>query len=128
VVTFGPYEKIACQIIFGALPLAELRAFKLIVSKLRSPDHDVDRIITDPIRFKLERLNAYTFFLGGFRVHAVLDGQKLGPEFDTLIINRTNVFRGIYLDLESLPEFGKLVEIFSSNDMPIKKQSPRPIG
>jgi hypothetical protein len=98
-----------------------MRAFKLIVSKLRSPNHDVDRIITDPIRFKLEKLNAYTFFLGGFRVHAVLDGKELGPEFDALIINRTNVFCGSYLEFETLPEFRRFLEMFAANDKPIKK-------
>ena len=81
VVTFGPYEKVAREIIFGARPLSEMRAFKLIVSRLRSRDHDVSRIITDPVRFKLEKLNAYTFFLNGLRIHAVLDGREVRVVF-----------------------------------------------
>jgi hypothetical protein len=121
VVTFGPYEKIAREITFGARPISEMLAFKLIVSRLRSRDHDVDRIITDPVRFKLEGLNAYTFFLNGFRVHAVLDGQELQPYFDALIINRTNVFRGTYLEFEALPEFKWLSAAFSTSNMPAKK-------
>jgi hypothetical protein len=104
-----------------ARPIAEIRAFKLIVSKLRSSKHDVNRIITDPTRFKFEKLNAYSFLLGGFRVLAILDGQELGSEFDELIINRTNVFRGAYLNFEALPEFKRLVELFAASDKPVTK-------
>jgi hypothetical protein len=121
VVTFGPYETVAREIIFGARPISEMRAFKLIVSKLRSRRHDVDRIIIDPVRFKFEKLNAYSFLLAGFRVLAVLDGRELGPEFDALIMNRTNVFRGTYLEFETLPEFKWLLSAFAANDMPLKK-------
>jgi hypothetical protein len=121
VVTFGPYEKVAREIIFGARPLAEMRAFKLIVSRLRSRDHAVSRIITDPVRFKLEKLNAYTFFLNGFRVHAVLDGRELESYFDALIINRTNVFRGTYLEFETLPEFKWLSAAFSTGNKTARK-------
>jgi len=87
---------------------------------LRSREHDVDRIITDPLRYKLEKLNGYTFFLNGFRVDAVLDGRDLGKEFASLIINRTNVFRGAYLELETLPEYQRLLEMFAHNEKPFK--------
>jgi hypothetical protein len=115
VVTFGPYETIAREIIFDKRPIADIPAFKLIVSKLRSDKHDVDRIITDPIRFKFERLNSYSFFLAGFRFLAVLDGQELGSHFDALIINRTKVFRGVFLEFEDLPEFRRLREMLVRN-------------
>jgi hypothetical protein len=121
VVTFGPYEKAAREIVFGARPLSELRAFKLIVSRLRSRDHDVSRIITDPLRFKLENLNGYTFFLNGFRIHAVLDGRELESYFDALIINRTNVFRGTYIEFERLEEFKWLSAAFLLATKPGKK-------
>jgi hypothetical protein len=126
VVTFGPYGKIAREIIFGERRIAELRAFKLFVSKLRSRDHDVDRIITDPIRSKLERLNGYTFFLNGFRVQAVVDGRELGKELDSLMINRTNVFRGVYLEFETLPEYQRLLELFAENQKPLKGLTREP--
>jgi hypothetical protein len=113
VVTFGPYEVIAREVIFNRRPIADIPAFKLIVSKLRSEKHDVDRIITDPIRFKFEGLNSYRFFLAGFRFLAVLDGQELEPHFDALIINRTEVFRGVFLKFEELPEFQRLGEMLA---------------
>jgi len=115
VVTFGPYEGVAREIIFGARPVSDMPAFKLIMSKLRSRLHDVDRIIIDPVRFKFEKLNAYSFVLAGFRMLAVLDGQELGSEFDALIMNRTNVFRGTYLEFEVLPEFRWLLSAFAAN-------------
>jgi hypothetical protein len=124
VVTFGPYEPLARKIIFGAQPISDMRAFKLIASRLRSANHDVNRIITDPIRFKLQKLNAYRFLLAGFQLDAILDGQELGPEFDVLIINRTKVFRGTYLEFETLPEFQRLTEIFTLNDKSRRKPTP----
>jgi hypothetical protein len=114
VVTFGPYERPAREIIFGARSISEMKAFKLLVSKLRSPVHDVNRIITDPVRFKFDGLNGYVFFLSGFRIHALLDGQKLATHFDALLINRTKVFRGTYLEFEDLPEFEWLSSVFGT--------------
>ena len=114
--TFGPYEGIAREIIFGVRPISGMPVFKLIMSKLRSRGHDVGRIIIDPVRFKFEKLNAYSFVLAGFRVLAVLDGQELGSEFDALIMNRTNVFRGTYLEFEALPEFRWLLSAFAANE------------
>jgi hypothetical protein len=104
VVTFGwLYEPLAREVIFGSRPIAKIPAFKLFIMKLRSDKHDVSRITTDPIRFKFEKLNAYSFLLGGFRVTAVLDGQELAPRFGSLIINRTKVFRGIYYEFDGSP-------------------------
>jgi len=65
VVTFGPYERVAREIIFGARPISEMPAFELIISKLRSPRHNIDRIIIDPVRFKFQKVNAYSFVLAG---------------------------------------------------------------
>jgi hypothetical protein len=115
VFSFGPYERVAKSIIFSDGSFADFRAFKLLVSGVRSKTHDIKRIITDPIRFKFERLNSYSFILGGFRFTAVLDGQELPAHFDMLMVNRTNVFRGVVLEFEQLPEFARLREIFAAD-------------
>jgi hypothetical protein len=115
VVTFGPYEKLAREIIFGARPISDMPAFKLFVQKLQSDKHDVSRITTAPTRFKFENLNAYNFLLSGYRITAVLDGQELEPEFDGLIINRTNVFRGLYYEFDGSPEHGRLADILAAS-------------
>jgi hypothetical protein len=116
VVTFGwLYEPLAREIIFGSRSLTEIFAFKLFVMRLRSNKHDVTRITTDPIRFKFEKLNAYSFLLCGFRIIAVLDGQELARHFDGLIINRTKVFRGSYYQFDGSPEHLKLVEMLTAN-------------
>jgi hypothetical protein len=60
-------------------------------------------------------LNSYSFILGGFRFTAVLDGQELPAHFDMLMVNRTNVFRGVVLEFEQLPEFARLREIFAAD-------------
>jgi hypothetical protein len=116
VVTFGwLYEPLTREIIFGSRPLTEMAAFKLFVQRLRSDKHDVTRITTDPIRFKFEKLNAYSFLLAGFRVIAVLDGQELAPHFDSLIINRTGVFRGAYYQFDGSPEHLRMVAMIAAN-------------
>jgi hypothetical protein len=55
------------------------------------------------------------FCLAGFRLLAVLDGRELGRHFDALIINRTKVFRGVFLKFEELPEFERLVEMLAGS-------------
>jgi hypothetical protein len=115
VITFGwLYEPLTREVIFGPRPIAEIPAFKLFVSKLRSNKHDVNRITTDPIRFKFEKLNAYSFLLAGFRIIAVLDGQEVAPYFDGLIINRTKVFRGGYYEFDGSPENLILAEMMTA--------------
>jgi hypothetical protein len=112
VVTFGYlYDPLAREVIFGTRTIDDIPAFKLFVSKLRSSVHDVTRIITDPIRFKFECLNAYSFLLGGFQITAVLDGQELAEHFSEFIINRTKVFRGFYYDFDGSPEHRRLTEM-----------------
>jgi hypothetical protein len=117
VVTFGwLYEPLTRKIIFGSCPIGEIPALKLFLSKLRSDMHDVSRITTDPIRFRFEKLNAYSFLLGGFRVIAALDGQELAPHFDALIINRTKVFRGNYYEFDGSPEHLRLAEMVAADE------------
>jgi hypothetical protein len=105
VVTFGPYQPVTKEVIFGGSSIDKIPAFKLILSRLHSDKHDVSKIITDPIRFKFERLNSYIFFLAGFRVLAVLDGRNLPSHFDALIINRTKVGGGLIKLAESTTSF-----------------------
>ncbi len=112
VVTFGNlYEPLAREVIFDARPIDDIPAFKLFVSRLRSEVHSATRSVTDPIRFRFESLNAYSFLLGGFRITAVLDGQDLAGHFAELIINRTKVFRGFYYDFDGSPEHRRLTEM-----------------
>lgn len=129
VVTFGQqYEPLAREVVFGSRPIADIPAFKLFVSRLRSHVHDVTRITIDPIRFRFEKLNAYSFLLGGFRFIAVLDGQELPAHFDGLIINRTGVFRGSYYDFDGSPEQLKLTEMIVAGKNSVPAKMPASVG
>lgn len=111
-VSLGPrYQDMVRNIIFGALPLSNLQAFELIVSRFKSDHLDPSGINYYPVRWKFMGLNAYSMCLAGFRILAKLDNRGLKPEWEPLIINRTNVFRGTFLTFEECSEFKGLAKI-----------------
>jgi hypothetical protein len=54
--------------------------------------------------------------VAGFRILAKLDNQRLKSEWEPLIINRTMIFRGAFLEFEDCKEFEGLAEIVRNND------------
>src|SRR5450432_1749432 len=96
--SLGPYNKIAREIIFGIRPIEDFPQFELVISRFRNRGDDVNGINIYPVRFTFDGLNAYSLVLSGFRIPAKLDKQMLKPEFEKLIINRTKVFRGLFLE------------------------------
>jgi hypothetical protein len=110
-VSLGPYENAARDIVFGRRPLSDLRAFEVFVSRFKSDHFDPSGAYYYPTRFKFDGLNTYTMCLAGFRVLAKLDNRSFGPEFAPFIVNRTNVFRGVFLTFERCPEFKELANI-----------------
>lgn len=115
-VALGAYEDIARDVIFGIRPLTDLPAFELIVSKFRSRYLDPSGINYYPVRWKFKGLNTYGMCLAGFRILAKLDNRRLASEWTPLIINRTMIFRGAFLEFEECNEFAGLAEIIRNNE------------
>lgn len=53
----------------------------------------------------------HPFGLNGFRIGAKIDKRPFPPIVGPYVINRTGIFRGLVVELESTPEFSSMVDI-----------------
>jgi hypothetical protein len=115
VVTFGmQYEPLACEIIFGSRPIADIPAFKLFVMKLRSDKHDVSRTTTDPIRFKFEGLDYMIENSKGLRSDYNARRNKKQSLFDFLGDNLNQYFK---ISSSKISEDGTKARALESNEV-----------
>lgn len=114
-IDLGPYEDRARDVLFGATPLSSLRAFEVIVQRYRIEHMDTTKWYFQPVRQPFGELNAYGFGLAGFRIVAKLDNRPFPEGYRPLVLNRSGIFRGLYVKLEDCSEFGSMAMMVRKN-------------
>lgn len=114
-IDLGPYEDRARNVLFGATPLSSLPAFEVIVQRYRSDHMDTTKWYFQPVRQPIGGLNAYGFGLAGFRIVAKLDNRLFPEDHRPFVLNRSGVFRGLYLRLEDCSEFQSMAMMVRNN-------------
>ena len=115
-VDLGPYQDKARDVLFGTKPLSNLRAFEVLVQRYRSDGIDATKLYFHPVREPFGGLNAYGFGLAGFRIVAKLDNRPLPQGYGPVVINRSGVFRGMFVRLEDCSEFASIADIVRKNE------------
>ena len=114
-IDLGPYEGRARDVLFGATPLSSLRAFEVIIQRYRSEHMDTTKWYFQPVRQPFGELNAYGFGLAGFRIVAKFDNRRFPEGYHPLVLNRSGVFRGLYVRLEDCSEFESMAMMVRNN-------------
>jgi hypothetical protein len=114
-IDLGPYEDRARDVLFGAAPLTSLRAFEVMIQRYHSDHMDTTKWYFQPVRQPFGDLNAYGFGLAGFRIVAKLDNRLFPEDFRPHVLNRSGVFRGLYVRLEDCSEFGSMATMVRNN-------------
>jgi len=114
-VNLGPYEDLAREVLFGAKPLSDMRAFEVLIQRYRSASLDPTKLYFHPVRQPFDERNAYGFGLAGFRIVAKLDNRPFREGFRSFVLNRSNVFRGFFVPLEDCSEFESIAGIVRNN-------------
>ena len=105
-VSLGPYESLACGVIFDAKPLSTLPAYELLVGRYKQMGKmNPARTYTSPARGKiLDDLNGWTFALGGFRIMAKIDRRPFPALLGPAIVNGNSKLIGAFGDFTSTVE------------------------
>lgn len=120
-VDLGPYEAVARDVVFGKVEIKECRAFEIMVQRYESRHMDVSGIYFHPVRNTFRGFNTYGFGIGGFRIITKVDNRRFPEGYSPMIINRSDSFRGIFIEFEKSSEFQSIVDIMKAND-----RRPRP--
>jgi hypothetical protein len=115
-IDLGPDQDKARDVLFGAKPLSDLRAFELLVQRYRSDGIDATKLNFHPEHAPFGGLNAYGFGLAGFRIIAKLDDGPLPQGYAPFVMNRSGVFRGMFVRFEDCSEFASIASIVRNNE------------
>lgn len=105
-VSLGPYDALACEVIFGAKSLSAIPAYELLVGRYEQMGKmNPARTYSSPARGKiLDDLNGWTFALGGFRIMAKFDRRRFPALLTPAIVNGNTKLMGVFGDFRSTVE------------------------
>lgn len=110
-IELGPYEDKARNVLFGASPLHDLRAFQVIVLRYTSKHLDMDKMYSIPSRAQFDGINTYSFGIGGFRILAKFDNRRFPKDFSLFEVNGGSTLRGFFMEFEGTPEFRSMKDV-----------------
>jgi hypothetical protein len=110
-VSLGPYEDVARDVLFGALPLDCFKEYRVMVQRYTSKHFDVEGFYSLPVRGLIGGLTAYSFSLAGFRVTAKLDAMPWAAQWESFIMNGKDALRGFFVEIEATPEFDRIASM-----------------
>src|SRR5262249_28236477 len=102
-VDLGGYTNPVRAALWGALPLGDLRAYRLMLQRYY-PHPFVDEFHSLPIPipegFEVEgtALHGYILSLVGFQFCAIIDPRPLAAQYDHFILNGSTILRGCIVD------------------------------
>jgi hypothetical protein len=109
-IDLGGYTNPVRAALWGALPLSDLRAYRLLLQRYY-PRPGVDELYSMPMPtgFEVEDTawQGYTLPLVGFRFLAIIDPRPLPAQYAPLILNGSTVLRGSFADFPRTFEAGQ---------------------
>jgi hypothetical protein len=100
-IDLGSYANSVRAALWGALPLSDLRAYRLMLQRY-TPRPGVEALYSVPIRagFEVEGTtwHGYVFPLVGIRFMAIIDPRPLPEQYDQFILNGSIILRGSFAD------------------------------
>jgi hypothetical protein len=111
-VSLGPYERKACELIFGAKLLGSINFYELLVGRYRTFGRfNPTANYTSPARTNIEGTNGWAFALCGFRIMAKIDKRPLPAILRPVIVNGSSRLIGIFGDYHSTSEGRAMMEM-----------------
>jgi hypothetical protein len=100
-IDLGGYTNPTRAALWGALPLSDLRAYRLMLQRYYARS-GIDEFYSLPIRagFEVEGMawHGYILPLAGFRFLAIIDPRPLPAQYDSFILNGSTILRGSFAD------------------------------
>jgi hypothetical protein len=114
-VSLGPHEKVARDVLFGALPLSAMPAFQVLLERYTSDKiANVEGFYTHPVRSqKGAPYNFYGFSAGGFRILAKVDARRFPRELRHFVVNDNDALRGTFVKLEDTDTHAVILEMLA---------------